>query len=198
MKYRPPAERDQIALDLLTKLDAAYVLLLNVPNIVGPAYGARMCDYAAKPRRAFERLIIEAHDILSDDAWRNAGGWDWHTGEFLNPHGARNRLRERVGEAPFPEDDPRIRSSFRYGERYPVLALSEHGQLGADLKAVHATLNTAICTTGNTWGKTHDLCHRARKAQRVLLTLRSHLDSVVHKDHPGDRASLYFGGEAGQ
>ncbi len=164
-----------------------------MPNIVGPAYGAAHCQRACNAVRAFERLLRALEfSIIHDTYYANQAELaEWRSYACRD---ARNWLRERIGEPPFTEEQ---RQSPRRGFD-PPLSAAEHLRLGADLKNTASALAKAEAVLGNAFGKDSDLRRRAARANRLLLSLRSHLDSVVHREQPPqirgqNTSAVYFG-----
>ena len=181
MQKTSRAQRDDIALRILTDLSALYPALNPVPNVLGPAYGARLCDRACAVLRAVEHLLIGLDGALSQEAWERAD-LSWKEQRPARTWDGRNTLRQRAGLPPIGEAETRL---VGRSYRFPSLALHEHVCLGADLKQLHAALVHAECALGNGFGKAHDLLRRATKAVRVLLQLRSGLDSIVATEQRG-------------
>jgi hypothetical protein len=188
-------QRGEVYARTLHDLTELTPIMAGVPNILGMIYGARMCDRALKVMRAFDRLIIGLEDALPDLLWQSrdcANRDQVHRSSFN-----REFLRAEAGDPPINEDE--IRCTMR---RFiaPPLSLAEHRILGAKMKAIHNALIHAICELGNAGGKRRaDLISRVRKVERILLTLRSHLDNTLHREHPTNDAqwlavaAVYFG-----
>ena len=189
--------RTEIAAGVLNDVAALHPLISPVPNIVGPAYGAPMCDRAILVIRAVEHLLTGL-ELALPIAVADAADTSWKR-HHAAPHAARGALRERAGEPPFAQDD--IPHGAR-GWRFPHLTPAEHVILGTDLKRLHAGLIAAEVTLANTFGARHNLRTRAAKAIRILLRLRSRLDTIAAQDcpegvsgHPA--AAIYFGAVVG-
>jgi hypothetical protein len=196
MKHLTPQQRYEIYARISREITDHYLVLVAVPNIVGPVYGAHMCDRAIKPVNAVIRLLIGLEDALPDSLVETAGtAWKNYSCRGLTS--PRDALRARSGEPPLGEDA--VRQTTRSWSM-PPLSLAEHRLLGADLKAIHSAMVTAGCDIANAGGKRRDdLVRRVRKVERFLLTLRSHLDGAVQREYPTDAAnwhtlaSIYFG-----
>jgi hypothetical protein len=194
-----PTDRGHEHAQIFDNLLPHWPLMQATPNIVGPIYGARMCDRAQRPYIALYRLLIGLSDALpAEIRAKPSPDWaEWHN-RLLHPVAARNDLRARSGESPLVYDV--MRQTMR-GWSMPVLTLAEHRTLGTDLKALHAAVVAAECNIGNAGGPpVKDLTMRARKVRRPLLTLRSHLDSVVFREFSNSTTatltSAYFGADA--
>lgn len=192
-----PEQRGEVYARVFHDLAALVPIVAGAPNILGPIYGARMCDRAIKVMRAADRLIIGLEDAMPHDLWKTVDrACHDHSYRASRP---RDTLRARAGDQLISVDD--IRYTVR-GILMPPISPAEHGCLGADLKAVHGTLTHAECDIGNAGGKRrNDLLSRVRKATRCLLALRSHMDSAVQREHPngieGRRPeTIYFGANA--
>jgi hypothetical protein len=197
MKRPTGQQRGEIAARVFRELTRLHPSLDAAPDILGPAYGATMCDRAANARRAFDHLLIGLEDAMPNAMWKVADTtWKGH---IVRPHTARAELRAQAGEPPLAEDA--IRCTAR-GFNFPLLSGAEHKCLGADLKAVAAALTRAECDLANAYGARDNLRRRAAKAIRLLLQLRCHMDSIIHREHPAGierrpAAAVYFGAEGG-
>lgn len=186
-------QRFDIARGVLNDVAALLPLIDAVPNIIGPAYGAEWCDRALKVIRAVEYLLAGIELALPvADAGEGDGAWKTIPNRLRD---ARAILRERAGEPPLPGE------VYRNGlprRRTSPLTDREHICLGTDLCRLRDGLQTAYITLANTYGVTHDLPRRARKASTALLKLRDKLDSQAHQECPAhvegrSTSSIYFG-----
>lgn len=194
------AQRGERYARIFHDLTALVPTVAGAPKILGPIYGASMCDRAIKVMRAFDRLMIGLEDAVTGTQWKALDrSCHDHSYRASRP---RDTLRARAGNKPISVDDIRYTVSRAL---MPPLSLAEHCLLGADLKAIHSAMVTAGCDIGNAGGKRRgDLVRHVRKVERVLLTLRSHLDSAVQREYPTDDAnwhnlaSIYFGASYGE
>jgi hypothetical protein len=167
-------------------------LLDPIPNIVGPAHGAAMCDMA---RNVADKLW-NLRFAIADNAEIEFENVDPATRREQQvrrePQIARAALRECAGETPVEVNV----QSRRLG---PPLSVREHFVLGADLKGLVRYLAELHCTLANAYGPSHRIIGHVKRAQRALLSLRSKLDSIVCRDFPaglGPReppTAAYFG-----
>jgi hypothetical protein len=150
-----------------------------IPNIVGPAFGAAMCDTASRAVMGLFMLRIGVGDTLDiahgEDELPTGDIRDQQRDLSWPPLGARNVLRARAGIEALPLDT-------RLGNRHRLLPLTaaEHLYVGADIKIIHEGLVRVGCALGK-FGR---LPRLAKTATRQLLTLRSRLDSVVCREFP--------------
>ena len=194
MRNLPRHQRTETAARVLDDVAALHPLISPVPNIVGPAYGAPMCDRAITVVRALEHLLIGLElELPLDTADAGDTSWKWR---HADPHAARAAIRQRAGAA-----SP-VEATTRRSARFPHMTPAEHVILGADLKRLHAGLIAAEVTLANTLGNRHTLRSRAAKAVRMLLQLRARMDTIAAQDCPErvngrPTAAIYFGGDGG-
>jgi hypothetical protein len=181
---------------IITRALTEYGELLDpLPNIVGPAHGAAMCDLALNVVHKLWYLRAK----IEDEAQVEADVVDLASLRVARqvlrqPQIARAVLRECAGEAPVE-----VSRTRKLG---PPLSVREHFVLGADLKRLVRYLAELHCTLANADGASHDIVGRVKRAQRALLTLRSKLDRIVCRDFPaglGPReppTAAYFGAPA--
>jgi hypothetical protein len=168
---------DDVYARLLDDLIAIVPITAGAPNILARVYGARMCDKAINVSRAVDRLIIGLADGLTDSLWRTRSR-TCHDHSYRNCR-TRESLRAAAGEPPLGE----YAISRGYYHRGPPLSAAEHVQFGADLAAVRDALTHAEIAITQAGGKRRDdLLSLVRKAQRVLQTLRSNMDTVVQRE----------------
>jgi hypothetical protein len=181
---------------IITRALAQYDELLDpIPNIVGPAHGAAMCDMALNVADKLWYLRFGIADYAKIEV-ENVDCVTLQARQVRRESQiARAALRERAGETPVEVRE----QSRRLG---PPLSVREHFVLGADLKGLVRYLAELHCTLANAYGPSHKIVGCVKRVQRALFSLRSRLDSIVCRDFSaglGPReppTAAYFGAPA--
>lgn len=169
LKKRPSEVEYRAAMEQVRQL---YIALSGVPNIVGPAYGAAMCDRAMKVERLLHPLALG----LEDAANYQGIELDRVTDNCM-PHQPPGVARSQLGEMP---------GDAYYGRCWPMLTATEHHTLGLRLREAKTTTAGLVCKLANAFPKSdqRNVAGRARRVERALAALCHALDNQAHKDWP--------------
>jgi hypothetical protein len=180
-------ERLTAAMD---QIQAVLVCLSDVPNIVGPSYGAPMCDKAS----AVEMDVWMIALPLEDAFYRRFDGRIELAQKVMTDNDANERLR--LAGVPRPPN-------YNGRRKIAPLNLAEHTELGIRLAEANLRLVRLLCDLSsmfpNTRGSYPDgvLVVRTEKAMKKLANLRSKMDTFAARDLGAAifKPSIYYGCE---
>jgi hypothetical protein len=161
--------------EAMGEVQAIFASLDTLPNIVGPTYGAAVCDRAMKIDRALCLLALGLQDEALDRAISLERA-DHLPPKF--PAKARNEL-----DGSFPPDTP-VKA-----RHWPPLTAREHHALGLRLKDARDRATGLFVTLSNAFplSSPRRLVGRAKKVERALLAIRNERDTRAHIDCPAYR-----------
>jgi hypothetical protein len=156
----------------MNQVQAMYAATNEVPNIIGPTYGAAMCDRALKIDQALHMLAVGIEDLAYDAGIR----LDRPESPPLKfPAVARNVL-----DGSFPSDTP------VKGRHWPPLTAREHHALGLRLKDARDRAMGLYVKFANAFPQSspQKLAGRARKVEKAISSVRNEMDNRAHNDCP--------------
>jgi hypothetical protein len=160
--------------DAMNQVEAIYAASNNVPNIIGPTYGAALCDRALKIDRALHNLAVG----IEDQAYAAGIRLDRPQSASLKiPAVARNEL-----DGTFPLDTP------TKGRLWPALTAREHHALGLLLKDARNRAQQLAVKLGGAFPQTTKqgpgLYARAQRVEKAISAIRNEMDTRAHDDCP--------------
>jgi hypothetical protein len=160
----------------MAEVQAVYDCGSTVANIVGPAYGAAMCDIAIK---AFHRELFRVAIGLEDAAYdRKIEIKRAEPATHKSPVQARAELGELT--------DPFADHVHYKKKHWPPLSPTEHHKLGLRLREAKTRLTNLQAKLANAFAQSdrYQLPTRVKKVLKTLDTLCSKLDARAHADCP--------------
>jgi hypothetical protein len=157
--------------EAMGQVQAIYDCLNSVPNIVGPTYGAAMCDLAGKIWPALHSLAVGLEDQALEAGFRLDRA---EPAPLKSPAQARHEL-----DGSFPAD-----SVIGRGRLWAPLTAKEHHALGLRLKDARNRLPDLLVRLANAFPQSSGLANRVRKVEKAVSSLRNQMDNRAHEDWP--------------
>jgi hypothetical protein len=158
--------------DAMSQIQAVYDSTHDLGNIIGPTYGAAMCDKALKIDRALFTLVLGIEDQAFDYGIQLDRP---QPSELKFPAVARQEL-----DGTFPPNTPVNK------RHWPPLTAREHHALGLRLKDARNRALHLYVKLANAYPQAapRKLAARAQKVEKIISSIRNEMDSKAHVDCP--------------